>query len=178
MAQVNTFKTYFQTHSGNEDANTNVLTFANDSTVDAASSAKFCSKNLQAVLTDIDALVIAKFPISNYLCLYHSITKLGGNRARPANKIVRLLGSGPDTIAITFQEDSLKQTVEIDCLMNATLRHIFDKSNNTAAVIAPTRPLKLHNAAFQFLEPLFSPHLTEIIEKDPDKLLVELNTII
>ena len=178
MAQVNSWKTYYQSHPGNEDANKHVSAFANNSTVDAADIANFGAKIIKAVLADIDTVVLAKSPTSNALCMYHSFTNLGGTRARPENKIVGLLGSGPDATAIVFNEASLKQIVEVDCPTNATLRGLSDKASVTTAPIAPTRPLKLHNAAIQFLPPFVSSPFLEIDAKDPAQLLIELNGIV
>ena len=83
MSQVNSWKAYFQTHSGNEDANKNVSAFAEDSIVDPTNPDIFGAKILSAILSDIDAVVIAKSPTSNDLRLYHGFTNLGGDPSSP-----------------------------------------------------------------------------------------------
>ena len=148
MAQVNSWKTHFLQLPSNVDANKNLTAFASDSSVDATNPAEFGAKIIRAVSSDVNSVILAKCPVSANMTLYHSIMDLGGTRARPGHKIVGLLGSGPDAIAVKFDETSIKQIVELDCPTNAVLRTISNKENVETATIAATRPQKYHGASF------------------------------
>jgi len=178
MTQVNSWKAHFLQLPSNEDANKNLTAFAKDSMVDTTNPDGFAAQILRAVANDINSVILAKSPASSHLTLYHSITDLGGTRARPGHKIVGLLGSGPDATAVTFDQASIQKLVHLDCPNNTTLRAISDKNNVASATISATRPQKFQGAIFQFLPPFISSPLFELEEKDPAQLLVEVNSLI
>ena len=178
MTQVNSWKAHFLQLPSNEDANKNLTAFAKDSMVDTTNPDGFAAQILRAVANDINSVILAKSPASSHLTLYHSITDVGGTRARPGHKIMGLLGSGPDATAVTFDQASIQKLVHLDCPNNTTLRAISDKNNVASATISTTRPQKFQGAIFQFLPPFISSPLFELEEKDPAQLLVEVNSLI
>ena len=137
-------------------------------------------KTLTAFAADKDTVILAKAPCFNKITLYHhSITNLGGSRARPNNKLVGLVSSGPSVTPVVFDGTSVSAEVSVTCPTVTTLKGIAGNANVVTATIAATRPSVLHNACFQFLPPpMISSPFIELGKKDPAQLLVEINSII
>ena len=110
--------------------------------------------------------------------MYHSITNLGGYRSKPTNKYVGLLGFGPDATAVIFNEASIVTILEESCPSHTTLKNISESANVAAANVPASRPYELKSGIFQFLPPFISSPFTELNDKDPAQLLVNLNAII
>ena len=176
MVLSNTWKQHFLTLATNEDANKNVAAFAGDTTF--AGKTDFPAEILRAFHEDPDSDIIANSLIPNKVAFYHSIINLGGSRARPTNKIIGLFGSGPEAIAMKFEENSISTEINLPCPSVATLKNISDKANVLTAVAPANRPRAFHNASFQFLPPFVSGPFLEFQDRDPAQLLVELNSII
>ena len=152
MVLSNTWKQHFLTLATNEDANKNVAAFARDTTF--AGKTDFPAEILRAFHEDPDSVIIAKSLIPNKVAFYHSITNLGGSRARPTNKIVGIFGSGPNAIAMKFEEASISTEINLLCPSVASLKNISEKANVLTTVAPANRPRAFHNASFQFLPPL------------------------
>ena len=150
--------------------------FAGDTTF--AGKTDFPAEILRAFHEDPDSVIIANSLIPNKVAFYHSIINLGGSRARPTNKIIGLFGSGPEAIAMKFEENSISTEINLPCPSVATLKNISDKANVLTGVAPGNRPRAFHNASFQFLPPFVSGPFLEFQDRDPAQLLVELKFII
>ena len=151
MNLSNTWINSYQSLASNEDANKNMTAFAKDSNFDDLPD--FPAQIQMVFSADKDAIILAKAPCSNKIALYHIVTNLGGFRARPTNKFVGLVGSGPSATPVVFDASFIQTEVTVNCPTPVTLNSISDKANMATATIPPTRPFVLHNACFQILPP-------------------------
>ena len=170
MSLSNTWKLHFQTLLSSTDVNKNLKSFARDSS--STDLNDFTSDILRNFTQDKNSIILVKAPATNRLAMYHSITNIGGTRARPDDKLVCLLGSSLDASAVMFDKESVTTNLSIKCPTHNNLKAVVKTTT------VPTRNRHTFLNQKKSFPPMISDPFLEITDKDPFQLLFELNAII
>jgi hypothetical protein len=84
----------FINHASNDAGNKNLQAFSNTLGSDVNKATK-----LQQVTEEVNTVILAA-NASNRIMLLHSPRNFGGTRTRPANKLVCMIGMGPQAVSI------------------------------------------------------------------------------
>ena len=95
-----TWLDWFINHTSNDAGNRNLQAFS-----DILSSESNGAEKLRSLVEEIDTVILAA-NANNNIMIMHSPKNLGGTRSRPDNKVVCMLGMGPQAVSVQVDLNS------------------------------------------------------------------------
>ena len=144
----NSWKQYYLSLASNEQGNQKINAFTE------ASLLQNSKKNRLSNITEELDYVVLTGDGFNKVQILHSIKNVGGTRLRPANKILALIGQGPNSVPVIVDEESLLADVDIcspkfedlvACKLVEAIRALTTPGNRAA--------VRLHGSGFFLLAP-------------------------
>ena len=120
------------------------------------------AESLKALLEDLNTIIISVAPVTGNIKILHSLTNIGGTRARPKDKNVDLYGGGPSAHPLFVQKSSVLQIFELDFPTMATLKSVTDESVVVNLYPSGGTPTKLNQLTVIILPPLLANNILEI----------------
>ena len=103
----NSWKQHYLSLASNKQGNQNISAFT-----EASLSSISKKDRLNNISEELDYVVLTGDGF-NKVQLLHSIKNVGGTRLRPENKILALIGQGPNSVPVIVDEESLLADVDI-----------------------------------------------------------------
>ncbi len=100
MVLQSSWSDWFLHHTSNDAGNQNFQAFS-----DTLSANDDKTMKLQQVTEDVDTIILAAGPDKRIMIL-HSPRNFGGTRTRPDNKLVCMLGLGPQAVSVVVDLES------------------------------------------------------------------------
>jgi hypothetical protein len=107
MVTHTTWSEWFINHPSNDAGNRNLQAFS-----ETLSSGKTGATKLQQVTEDIDTVILAAKE-NRQIMMFHSPRNFGGTRTRPENKLVCMLGMGPQAVSVLVELNSALANCDI-----------------------------------------------------------------